>query len=73
MVYNEIIKEVYIDQPERAKSSSSNNHNTDYYNIHLAKLNQEIKRKHIGQEASKAEIMKGVVENGEKIQELEVK
>ena len=30
-------------------------------------------RKHTGQEASKAEIMKGVVENGERIQELEVK
>ena len=36
MVYNEIIKEVYIDQPERAKPNSSNNHNTDDYNIHFS-------------------------------------
>ena len=73
MVYNEITKEVYIDNPERAEPNSSSNHNTDEYNIHLAKLNQEIKRKHTEQEASKAEIMKGVVENEETIQELEVK
>ena len=73
MIYNEITKEVYIDKPERAKPNSSSNHNTDESNIHLAKLKQEIKIKHTEQEASKAEIMKGVVENGEIIQELEVK
>ena len=73
MVYNQITKEVYIDNPERAEPNSSSNHNTGEYNIHLAKLNQEIKRKHTEQEASKAEIMKGVVENEEIIQELEVK
>ena len=73
MVYNEITKEVYIDKPERAKPNSSSNHNTDESNIHLAKLKQEIKIKHTEQEASKAEIMKGVVENEEIIQELEVK
>ena len=73
MVYNEIAKEVYIDKPERAKPNSTSNHNTDQYNIHLAKLQQEIEIKHTEQEASKAEIMKGVVENEEIIQELEVK
>ena len=73
MIYNEITKEVYIDKPERAKPNSSSNHNTDESDIHLAKLKQEIKIKHTEQEASKAEIMKGVVENGEIIQELEVK
>ena len=73
MIYNEITKEVYIDKPERAKPNSSSNHNTDESNIHLAKLKQEIKTKHIEEEANKAEIMKGVVENGEIIQELEVK
>ena len=73
MEYNEITKEVYIDKPERAKPNSSSNHNTDESNIHLAKLKQEIKIKHTEQEASKAEIMKGVVENEEIIQELEVK
>ena len=73
MVYNEITKEVYIDKPERAKPNSSSNHNTDESNIHLAKLKQEIKIKHTEQEASKAEIIKGVVENEEIIQELEVK
>ena len=73
MVYNEITKEVYIDKPKRTKPNSSSNHNTDEYNIHLAKLKQEIKIKHTEQEASKAEIMKGVVENEEIIQELEVK
>ena len=73
MIYNEITKEVYIGKPERAKTnSSSNNHNTDEHNIHLAKLKQEIKIRHIEQEASKGEFMKGVVENGEIIQELEV-
>ena len=73
MVYNEITKEVYIDKPERAKPNSSSNHNTDESNIHLAKLKQEIKIKHTEHEASKAEIMKRVVENGETFQELEVK
>ena len=73
MIYNEITKEVYIDKPERAKPNSSSNHNTDESNIHLAKLKQEIKTKHIEEEANKAEIMKEVVENGEIIQELEVK
>ena len=73
MVYNEITKEVYIDKPERAKPNSSSKHNTDEYNIHLAKLKQKIRIKHIEQEASKAEIIKGVVENEEIIQELEVK
>ena len=72
MVYNEITKEVYIDKPERAKPNSSSKHNTDEYNIHLAKLKQKIRIKHIEQEASKAEIIKGVVENEEIIQELEV-
>ena len=71
MVYNEITKEVYIDKPKRAKPNSSSNHNTDEYNIHLAKLKQEIKMKHKEQEASKTEIIKGVVENEEIIQELE--
>ena len=73
MVYNEITKEVYIDKPERAKPNGSSNHNTDESNIFLAKLKQEIEIKHTEQEASKAEIMKGVVENEEIIQELEVK
>ena len=73
MVYNEITKEVYIVKPERAKPNSSSNHNTDESNIHLAKLKQEIEIKHTEQEASKAEIMKGVVENGETIEELEGK
>ena len=73
MIYNEITKEVYIDVPERAKPNSTSNHNTDKSNIHLAKLKQEIKIKHTEQEASKSEIMKGVVKNGEIIQELEVK
>ena len=73
IVCNEIKKEVYIDKPERAKPNSSNNHNTAEYNIHLAKLKQEIKIKHTEQEASKAEIIKGVPENDEIIQELEVK
>ena len=72
MVCNEITKEVYIDNPERAKPNSSINHNTDEYNIHLIELKQEIKIKHTEQEPSKAEIMKGVVENEEIIQELEV-
>ena len=73
MVYNEITKEVYIDKPKRTKPNSSSNHNTDEYNIHLAKLKQEITMKHTEQEASKTEIIKGVVENEEIIQELEVK
>ena len=73
MVYNEITKEVYIDKPERAKPNGSSNHNTDESNILLAKLKQEIEIKHTEQEASKAEIMKGVVENEETIEELEVK
>ena len=72
MVYNEITKEVYIDKPKRTKPNSSSNHNTDEYNIHLAKLKQEITMKHTEQEASKTEIIKGVVENEEIIQELEV-
>ena len=72
-IYNEITKEVYIGKPERTKPNNSSNHNTDESNIHLAKLKQEIKIKHTEQEASKAEIMKGVVENEEIIQELEVK
>ena len=63
MVYNEITKEVHIDKPGSAKPKSTSNHNTDEYNIHLAKLKQK----------SKAEIIKGVVENEEIIQELEVK
>ena len=42
-------------------------------NTDAAKLKQEIQRKHTEQEAAKAEIMRGVVENGEIIQELEVK
>ena len=63
MINNEITKEVYIDKPERAKPNSSSNHNTDESNIHLAKLKQEIKIKHTEQEASRAEIMKGVVGN----------
>ena len=58
MVCNEITKEVYIDKSERVKPNSSSNHNTDEYNLHLAKLKQEIKIKHTEQEASKAEIMK---------------
>ena len=71
IVYNEIKKEVYIDKPERAKPNSSSNHNTDESNIHLAKLKQEIKIKHTEQEASKAEIMKQVIENsGNRSQEL---
>ena len=65
MIYNEITKEVYLD--------SSSNHNTDESNTDAAKLKQEIQRKHTEQEAAKAEIMRGVVENGEIIQELEVK
>ena len=65
MIYNEITKEVYLD--------SSSNHNTDESNTDAAKLNQEIQKKHTEQEAAKAEIMRGVVENGEIIQELEVK
>ena len=73
MVYNQITNEVYLDQPERAKPNNSSHHKTDESNIHLAKLKQEIKIKHTEQEASKAEIMKGVVENEEIIQELEVK
>ena len=64
MIYNEITKEVYLD--------SSSNHNTTS-NTDAAKLKQEIQRKHTEQEAAKAEIMRGVVENGEIIQELEVK
>ena len=73
MIYNEIAKEVYIGKPERAKTNSpSNNHSTYKHNIHLAKLKQEIKIKHIEQEASKGEIMKEVVENEKIIQELEV-
>ena len=72
-IYNEITKEVYIGKPERTKPNNSSNHNTDESNIHLAKLKQEIKIKHTEQEASKAEIIKGVVENEEIIQELEVK
>ena len=63
MVYNEITNEVYLDQPERAKPNNSSHHKTDESNIHLAKLKQEIKIKHTEQEASKAEIMKGVVGN----------
>ena len=62
IVCNEIKKEVYIDKPERAKPNSSNNHNTAEYNIHLAKLKQEIKIKHTEQEATKTETMKGVLE-----------
>ena len=73
MEYNEITKEVYIEKPERAKPNSSSNHNTDESNIHLAKLKQEIKIKRTEHEASKAEIMKRVLENGEAFQELEVK
>ena len=73
IVYNEITKEVHVDKPERAKPNSSSNHNTDESNIHLANLKQEIEIKHTEQEASKAEIMKGVVENGETIEELEGK
>ena len=73
MVYNEITKEVCIDNPETAKPNSSINHNTDEYNIHSAKLKQKIKIKYTEQEVSKAEIIKGVVENEEIIQELEVK
>ena len=73
MVYNEITKEVCIDKPETAKPNSSSNYNTDEYNIHSAKLKQKIKIKYTEQEASKAEIIKGVVENEEIIQELEVK
>ena len=72
-IYNEITKEVYIGKPERTKPNNSSNHNTDESNIHLAKLKQEIKIKHTEHEASKAEIMKRVVENGETFQELEVK
>ena len=73
IIYNEITKEVYIDKPERVKPNSSSKHNTDEYNIYLAKLKQKIRIKHIEQEASKAEVIKGVVENEEIIQELEVK
>ena len=65
MIYNEITNKVYLD--------SSSNHNTDESNTDAAKLKQEIQRKHREQEAAKAEIMRGVVENGEIIQELEVK
>ena len=73
IIYNEITKEVYIDKPERVKPNSSSNHNTDESNIHIAKLKQKIQRKHTEQEASKAEIIKGFVENKEIIQELKVK
>ena len=72
IIYNEITKEVYIDKLERVRLNSYSNHNTDGSNIHVVKLKLEIQRKHTEQEASKAEIMKGIVENVEIIQELEV-
>ena len=73
IIFNEITKEVYIDKSERVKPSSSSNHNTDEFNIHIVKLKQKIQRKQTEQEASKAEIIKGIVENKEIIQELRVK
>ena len=66
-------KKWYIDKQKRAKPNSSRNHNTDESDIRVAKLKQEIQRKHTEQEASKAEIIKRVEENGEINQELEVK
>ena len=71
MIYNEIAKEVYIDKSQIAKPNRSSNHYTDESSIHFAKLKQEIKIKHTEQEASKAEIMKQVIENsGNRSQEL---
>ena len=71
MIYNEIAKEVYIDKSQRTKPNRSSNHYTDESSIHFAKLEQEIKIKHAEQEASKAEIMKQVIENsGNRSQEL---
>ena len=42
MIWNEAIKEVYIDKQERIKPKSSGNYSTDKPEIHLAKPKQEI-------------------------------
>ena len=72
-IYNKTTKEVYIDKQERVKPNSSSNHNTDELDIHVAKLKQEIQRKHREKEVSEADIMKGVEENGEINEKLKVK
>ena len=72
IIYNETIKEVYIDKQKRIKPNSSRNHNTDEHDIHVAKLKQEIQRKDRQEEARKAEIMNGVEENQEINEELKV-
>ena len=72
IIYNETIKEVYIDKQKRIKPNSSRNHNTDEHDIHVAKLKQEIQRKDRHEEARKAEIMNGVEENEEINEELKV-
>ena len=72
MINNETTKEVYIDKQERIKPNSSSNHNTDEPDIHVAKLKQKIQREDKKQEARKAEIMKGVEENGDINEELKV-
>ena len=64
-MHNKTTKEVYISKQERVKPNSSSNHNTDELDIHVAKLKQEIQRKHREKEVSETEIMKEVEENGE--------
>ena len=67
------IKRKYILQQERIKPKSCNNYNKDKPYIHTAKPKLEIQRKYEEKkELGKAEIMKGVEENGEINKELVV-
>ena len=59
MIYNETTTEVYIDEEERIRPESSNNHNTDRPDIYLDKPKQEVKRKdQVEQEIRKIELVK---------------
>ena len=63
MMYNGITREVYIENQERVKPESYNNHNTERPRIYLDKPKQEIPRKDRGeQEVRKTEIMKRFAE-----------
>ena len=72
MIYNETTTEVYIDEEERIRPESSNNHNTDRPDIYLDKPKQEVKRKdQVEQEIRKIELVKKSETNIENQQDLE--
>ena len=72
MIYNETTTEVYIDEEERIRPESSNNHNTVRPDIYLDKPKQKVKRKdQVDQKIRKIELVKNSEKNIENQQDLE--